>query len=518
MAKKKDQVFIFDTTLRDGEQSPGFSMNIKEKLTMARALARLKVDIIEAGFPRSSPGDFEAVETIAKNVKGSIIAALARALAADIDSAAKALEPARKKRIHTFIGTSPKHLAMLKKTPIQALKMATEAVKRAKSHTKDVEFSTMDASRTDRQFLFDILEAAIDAGATTVNIPDTVGYAIPEEFGGLISEIKNSVKNIDQAVISVHCHNDLGLAVSNSLAAVTAGARQIECAINGIGERAGNAALEEVVMAVKVRKDFMKVTTGIETKEISKTSKLLVSITGSPVQANKAIVGENAFAHESGIHQDGVLKERTTFEIMTPSSIGLSKNKLVLGKHSGRHAFRKRLETLGFSLKETALDNAFFRFKELADKKKEIFDEDLEAIVGEEMADQPKPVYELLNMQINSGTNAIPTATVTLKKGKKTLIDSATGDGPVDASFRAIERITGIQGRLLSYNIRSLSLGKDALGEASLRVKIDNEDFPGKGSSTDIIEASAKAWLSAINKKVYKGRKKRSQKPVIDNP
>ena len=517
MTKKKDKVFIFDTTLRDGEQSPGFSMNIKEKLAMAQTLARLKVDIIEAGFPRSSPGDFEAVETIAKNVKGPVIAGLARSLAADIDSAAKALEPAGKKRIHTFIGTSPKHLAMMKKSPSQALKMAVEAVRRAKKHTDDVEFSTMDASRTDRKFLFDILEATIDAGATTVNIPDTVGYAIPEEFGGLITEIKQSVKNIDKAVISVHCHNDLGLAVSNSLSAVMAGARQIECAINGIGERAGNAALEEVVMAIKVRKDFLKVTTSVATKEISKASKRLVSITGSPVQANKAIVGENAFAHESGIHQDGVLKERTTFEIMTPTSIGLSKNKLVLGKHSGRHAFRKRLEGIGFSLKDSHLDSAFLRFKELADKKKEIFDEDLEAIVSEEMDDEPKPVYELVSIQINSGAGVVPTATVTLVKGKKTLIDSATGDGPVDAAFRAIERITAIQGRLLSYNIRSLSLGKDALGEASLKVKIDGEDFSGKGSSTDIIEASAKAWLSAVNKKASKGRK-RGQKPVIDNP
>ena len=517
MTKNKDQVFIFDTTLRDGEQSPGFSMNIKEKLAMAQALARLRVDIIEAGFPRSSPGDFEAVETISKNVKGPVIAGLARALAADIDSAAKALEPATKKRIHTFIGTSPKHLAMMKKSPAQALKMAVEAVRRAKKYTGDVEFSTMDASRTERKFLFDILEATIDAGATTVNIPDTVGYAIPEEFGGLITEIKQSVNNIDKAVISVHCHNDLGLAVSNSLSAVMAGARQIECAINGIGERAGNAALEEVVMAIKVRKDYLKVTTGVATKEISKASKRLVSITGSPVQANKAIVGENAFAHESGIHQDGFLKERTTFEIMTPTSIGLSKSKLVLGKHSGRHAFRKRLEAIGFSLKGDHLDNAFIRFKELADKKKEIFDEDLEAIVGEEMDDEPKPVYELVGIQINSGAGAVPTATVTLVKGRKTLIDSATGDGPVDAAFRAIERITGIQGRLLSYNIRSLSLGKDALGEASLKVKIDGEDFSGKGSSTDIIEASAKAWLSAVNKKAYKGRK-RGQKPVIDNP
>ncbi|MGK7345236.1 MAG: 2-isopropylmalate synthase [Candidatus Nitrospinota bacterium M3_3B_026] len=501
VAKRKDQVIIFDTTLRDGEQSPGFSMNMEEKLALAAQLARLNVDVIEAGFPRASVGDFEAVKKIARTVKGPTIAGLARAIPADIDRCAEALKPAGKKRIHTFIGTSESHLKyQTRKTRPQALAMAVDAVKRAKRHVKDVEFSAMDASRTDRKFLYEILEAAIDAGATTVNIPDTVGYAIPSEFGELIASIRENVPNIDRAVVSVHCHNDLGLAVANSLAAVANGARQIECAINGIGERAGNASLEEVVMAIRTRKDLFRAGTQVNTREIFKTSRQLVAITGVPIQPNKAIVGENAFAHESGIHQDGVLKERTTYEIMTPASIGLKKSRIVLGKHSGRHAFRKRLEELGYKLKADAIDHAFEKFKELADKKKEIFDEDLEAIVGEEMA-SVKRIYELSHIQTSSGTNVIPTATVTLKKGKKTVTDSAIGDGPVDAAYKAIERITGIQGRLLSYNIRSVTLGKDAVGEVTLRVRIGEEVYVGKGASTDVIEASAKAWLAALNRK-----------------
>ncbi|VAX26178.1 2-isopropylmalate synthase [hydrothermal vent metagenome] len=502
MTDKKDKVVIFDTTLRDGEQSPGFSMNIDEKLIFAAQLAKLKVDVIEAGFPKSSQGDFESVRRIAKTIKGPVICGLARALKGDIDVCAEALKPAGKKRIHTFIGASEQHLKyQMRKSKKEALKMAIEAVKRARGFVKDVEFSAMDASRTDRQFLYDILEGAIENGATTVNIPDTVGYAIPEEFGELIAEIRENVPNIDKAVISVHCHNDLGMAVANSLAAVRAGARQIECAVNGIGERAGNASLEEVVMAIRTRKDFMKVGTGINTKQIYKTSRLLISITGAPIQANKAIVGENAFAHESGIHQDGVLKKRDTFEIMTPASIGLSKNKMVLGKHSGRHAFRKRLETLGYKLKQDAIDKAFVTFKDLADKKKEIFDEDLEAIVGEEMAETGEPVFHLEHVHTSSGTGAVPTATIKIRKGKECFTESATGDGPVDAAFKAAERITGINGKLLSYNIRSVSLGKDAVGEATLRIQIGQETYVGKGASTDIIEASAKAWLNAINKK-----------------
>jgi 2-isopropylmalate synthase len=503
MAKKRDNVVIFDTTLRDGEQSPGFSMNIDEKLALASQLAKLNVNVIEAGFPQASPGDFEAVKKISRTIKGPIIAGLARAMDKDIDRCAEAIKSAGKKRIHTFIGTSPHHLRMMKKSKKEALKMAVKAVKRARSYVKDVEFSTMDASRTERNFLHDILEATIDAGATTINIPDTVGYAIPAEFGEQIAEIRENVSNIEKAIISVHCHDDLGMAVANSLEAVRNGARQVECAINGIGERAGNASLEELVMAIKTRKDFLKVETQINTREIHKASRLLISITGIPVQPNKAIVGENAFAHESGIHQDGVLKERTTFEIMTPASIGLKKNKLVLGKHSGRHAFSKHLEGLGYNLGKETINNAFEQFKILADKKKEIFDEDLEAIVGDEMSSTKMvKVYELEHIQTNSGTNIIPTATITLRKDKELITDSAIGDGPVDATCKAIERITGIQGRLLAYNIRSVSLGKDAVGEVTLRIRVGDDVFAGKGHSTDVIEASAKAWLSAVNRKL----------------
>jgi len=506
MAKNKDQVIIFDTTLRDGEQSPGFSMTIEEKLTLARQLARLNVDVIEAGFPQASVGDFEAVTAIAKTIRGPIIAGLARAMPGDIDRCAEAVKHAKKKRIHTFVGTSPTHIKyQLKKTHDQVLTMARDAVRRARGHVKDVEFSAMDASRTDRRFLYDVIQAAIEEGATTVNIPDTVGYAIPAEFGELIASIRANVPNIDKAVISVHCHDDLGQAVANSIEAVRNGARQVECAVNGIGERAGNASLEEVVMAIATRPDYLKVVTQVDTREIHKTSHLLISITGIPVQPNKAIVGENAFAHESGIHQDGVLKERTTFEIMTPASIGLKKNKLVLGKHSGRHAFSKRLEELGYKLKQEAMNKAFELFKALADKKKEIFDEDLETIVGEEISTaSSRQVFELVHVQTTSGTGTIPTATVTLRKGKELLTDSATGDGPVDAAFRAMERITGINGRLETYNIRSVSQGKDAVGEVTLRARIGSQVCAGKGSSTDVIEASAKAWLSALNRKAGK--------------
>jgi 2-isopropylmalate synthase len=499
--KSGDQVFIFDTTLRDGEQAPGFSMTIEEKLALAHQLAALNVDIIEAGFPRSSKGDFASVQRVAREVKGPVIAGLARSIAADIDACAEAVAPAKRRRIHTFIGTSPLHLEMMQKSQAQAVTMAVNAVARAKAAVADVEFSAMDASRTDRAFLYAILEAVIDAGATTVNIPDTVGYAIPNEFGQLIADIRANVPNIAQAIISVHCHNDLGLGVANSLAAVAAGARQIECAVNGIGERAGNAAMEEVVMAIRTRRDFLKVDTGVNTREIYKTSKLLVAVTGVPVQPNKAIIGENAFAHESGIHQDGVLKNRGTFEIMTPASIGLKKNKLVLGKHSGRHAFRKKLEELGFNLKSEVVEAAFETFKALADKKKEVFDEDIEAIVNEELGEATHPAWELVVAQTMSGAKATPTATVTLAKEGVSHTDSSTGDGPVDATFKAIERITGIQARLVSYNIRSVSVGKDAMGEANLRVEVDGEVFVGKGISTDVVEASAKAWLSAVNKK-----------------
>ncbi len=499
----KNHVIIFDTTLRDGEQSPGFSMTIDEKLALASQLARLKVDVIEAGFPKASQGDFDAVRQIAKTIKGPIIAGLARVIPEDIDRCFEAIKPAKKKRIHTFVGTSEQHLKyQMKKSKTEVLKMAVAAVRRCRGHVKDVEFSAMDAVRTDRKFLYDILEATIAEGAGTVNIPDTVGYAIPEEFGELITQIRENVPNIDDAVISVHCHNDLGMAVANSVSALMSGARQVECAVNGIGERAGNASLEEVVMAVKTRRDFMKLKTQVATKEIYNTSRLLTSITGIAVQPNKAITGENAFAHESGIHQDGVLKKSDTFEIMTPASIGLKKSKLILGKHSGRHAFSKRLEEMGYKPKADALNHAFEKFKDLADKKKEIFDEDLVAIMGEEMsAVDSKKIFEMVHVQTSSGTGSIPTATVSLKKGGQVITDSSVGDGPVDAVFRAIERITGISGRLISYNTRSVSLGKDAIGDVTLRVEIGADIFSGKGSSTDVIEASAKAWLSAINRK-----------------
>ena len=495
-----NRVIIFDTTLRDGEQSPGFSMNIEEKIIIAKQLARLNVDVIEAGFPIASEGDFEAVKEIARNVKGPTIAGLSRVIIKDIDRAWEALKFAKKNRIHTFVATSDIHLKyQLRKGREEVLDDAVKGVKHAKKYTDDVEFSAMDAVRSDIDYLCLVLEAVIDSGATTVNIPDTVGYAIPYEFGKMIKTIKENVPNIDKAIISVHCHNDLGLAVSNSIIAVQNGARQIECTINGIGERAGNASLEEVVMVLKVRRDFLPYTTRVKTKEIYKTSRLLSTITGISVQPNKAIVGENAFAHESGIHQDGVLKERTTYEIMTPESIGLTKSKLVLGKHSGRHAFSKRLEDLGIKLNNVNLDKAFIRFKKLADMKKEIFDEDLEAIVEDEIA-KVEEVYKLEYIQTTTGNQTLPTATIKLKKGNQIIQDAAIGDGPVDATYKAIERITGIPGKLISYSIRAVTGGKDAIGEVVVKVSFNGEMVTGKGASTDVIEASAKAYLNAVNK------------------
>ncbi|MFW2330952.1 MAG: 2-isopropylmalate synthase [Nitrospinota bacterium] len=497
----KETVKIFDTTLRDGEQSPGFSMTIDEKLMLASQLEKLKVDIIEAGFPISSKGDFKSVQAISKKIKTVTIAGLARAIEGDVDACIESLAAAKKKRVHIFIGTSKSHLAMVNKSKKEAIKMVQKSISLAKSAVDDIEFSAMDSSRTERKFLYDILEAAIDEGATTVNITDTVGYAIPSEFAQMISEIKLNVSNINKAIISVHCHNDLGLAVANSIAAIEAGARQVESAINGIGERAGNAALEEVVMGIHTRADYLKVKTSVNTKELFRSSRLLTAITGTFVQPNKAIVGENAFAHESGIHQDGVLKEPTTFEIIKPSLIGAKESKLILGKHSGRHAFRKRLESLNITLVKSSFEAAFEKFKALADKKKEIFDADIESLINEEISEPINPVWELVSVQSLSGSNITPTATVTLKTADdKLMVDSSMGDGPVDAAFRAIEKITKSIGRLIWYNIRPVTIGKDAMGEATVRVKIKDEIFAGKGSSTDIIEASAKAWLSAVNK------------------
>jgi len=495
-----EKVIIFDTTLRDGEQSPGASLNVKEKLEVAKQLARLKVDIIEAGFPVSSPGDFEAVKSVAEAVRGPVICGLARAVDEDILSAVQALKKAPKRRIHTFIATSEIHLKYkLKMSRKEVIKNAVEAVRLAKKHVSDVEFSPEDAGRSNVDFLCEIIEAVIEAGAGTINIPDTVGFTMPEEFGHLIRTIGERVKNIKKAVISVHCHNDLGLAVANSLSAVINGARQIECTINGIGERAGNTSLEEVVMAMATRSDFFKFRTDINTRAIYKTSRLVSHLTGIPVQPNKAIVGANAFAHEAGIHQDGVLKEPTTYEIMRAETIGLKMSKLVLGKHSGRHAFRERLEELGYRLPENEVQKAFEEFKVLADKKKEIYDEDLAIIVEGELISLPE-VFSLDSLKVTSGTKIIPEATVTLKRKGKLITETGKGDGPIDAVYKTIDKVTGLTGELIDYTVNSVTKGKDAIGEVTIKVKIEEGVFLGKGASTDIIEASARAYLNAVNR------------------
>ena len=496
-----EKIIIFDTTLRDGEQCPGASLNIKEKLEIARQLAILGVDVLEAGFPVSSPGDFESVKMIAKNVKGPIICGLARSLEKDINAAYGAVKFSSRPRVHVFLATSKIHMKYkLQKAEDEILRLAVSAVKYAKSKLPDVEFSPEDASRTERAFLYKIVEAVIDAGAKTVNIPDTVGYSTPFEFADLISGIKENVPNIDKCVISVHCHNDLGLGVSNSLAAVLNGARQVECTINGLGERAGNASLEEIVMAVKTRKDVFKgLHTDINTKEIYRTSRLVSKLTGMLVQSNKAIVGANAFAHESGIHQDGVLKKRTTYEIMSPMDVGFEESKIVLGKHSGRHAFDSRLKNLGIDLKKAELDKAFDRFKELADKKKEIFDEDLETIVDEGISKMPEEL-KLVHFRISSGDTVKPEAMVEVKYKGKPYKSFSTGDGPVDACFKAIDKVVRIGGKLLDYQVKSVTSGKDALGEVSVKIGSKVGVVSGRGASTDIIEASIKAYINAVNK------------------
>lgn len=501
-----DRVIIFDTTLRDGEQAPGFSMNLNEKIMMAHQLARLGVDVIEAGFAASSPGDFNSIKRIAEEVKGPIICSLARANRKDIEQAAKALEPAERKRIHTFIATSEIHMKYkLKMDKDEVLERAVDAVRFARNFTDDVEFSAEDATRSDLDFLCKVFEEVIKAGATTINIPDTVGYTVPSEFKEKILYIMNRVPNIDKVVVSVHCHNDLGLAVANSLIAVEAGVRQVECTINGIGERAGNAALEEIVMALKTRKDHFKVTTNINTREIYRTSQLLSHITGVYVQPNKAIVGKNAFAHEAGIHQHGVLENPLTYEIMRPEDIGLPTNRLVLGKHSGRHALKARIEELGFTnLSDEMIDKVFEKFKVIADRKKEVFDEDIYAIVQEVLLDVPVKTYKLEYLHVLSGNTIVPSSTVILKRGDEIFQDSATGDGPVDATFKAIDRITGLNGTLLSYRIRAVTQGKDAVGEVTVEVKFNGRVFVGKGSSTDIIEASALSYIDAVNKYLYR--------------
>ena len=499
------KIIIFDTTLRDGEQSPGASLNMMEKLEIARQLSVLGVDVIEAGFPITSPGDFEAVKAVAKTVKGPVICGLSRAVEKDIDAAYGALKYAARPRVHIVLATSKIHMKFkLKKAEDEILKLAVASVKYAKRKCSDIEFSLEDASRTERDFLYKVVESVIDAGATTVNIADTVGYILPFEFSDVIKGVKNNVPNVEKCVISVHCHNDLGLGVSNSLAAVLSGAMQVECTINGLGERAGNASLEEIVMAIKTRNDIFKgITTGINTRELYKTSRMVSKLTGMLVQPNKAIVGSNAFSHESGIHQDGVLKERTTYEIMRPEDVGFEETRLVLGKHSGRHAFVERLKKLGFELKGDQVDKAFDRFKKLADKKKEIFDEDLETIVDEEIARIPEK-FHLLHFYIASGDQVKPTASIKLKYDKKIFEATSSGDGPVDACYKAIDKITGLTGKLLDYQIRSVTSGKDALGEVSVKILSKGNIVSGRGASTDIIEASVKAYLNAANKLVYK--------------
>jgi 2-isopropylmalate synthase len=494
---------IFDTTLRDGEQSPGASMNLEEKVVIAKQLARLGVDIIEAGFAFSSPGDFEAVRQISQQVEGPTICSLARARPEDIDRAWEALKGAPRVRIHTFLSTSDIHLKhQFRMTREEALKRAVEMVQRARGYVNDVEFSPMDASRSDINYLCEVLEAVIAAGAGTVNIPDTVGYATPQEFGRLIRTIREKVTNSDRAVISVHCHNDLGMAVANSLAAIVEGAGQVECTVNGIGERAGNASMEEIVMGLRTRKDFYQADTRIRTEEIAKTSRLVSKITGMVVQPNKAIVGANAFAHTSGIHQDGLLKEKSTYEIMRPESIGLGQMQLVMGKLSGRHAFRKRLEELGYTLTDEEINLAFDRFKRLADQKKEIFEEDLETIISEQIRRIPER-YVLKSLFVQSGTGQTPTATVELEIDGKAMKQTGTGDGPVDAAYRTIAAMTGTKSRLLQYVVKAITGGTDAQGEVSVRVEEAGKTTGGNGADTDIIVASAKAYLNALNKLAY---------------
>ncbi len=503
-----NKIIIFDTTLRDGEQSPGSSMNMEEKLQVAQQLKRLNVDIIEAGFPIASEGDFDAVKEIASNVKGITIAGLARTSRPDIERAYEALKPADSPRIHVFVATSDIHLkAKLKKTREEVISMTGEAVALAKRFVDDVEFSAEDATRSDPDYLVKVLQTAIDAGATTINIPDTVGYAIPEEFIRLIRHIKSHIKAPDSIVISVHCHNDLGLAVANSLAAVGEGARQVECTINGIGERAGNAAMEEIVMALKVRKDFFSFHTDIVSEQIYPSSRLLSQITGIAVQPNKAVVGANAFAHEAGIHQDGVLKEKLTYEIMTPQSIGLPSNMLVLGKHSGRHAFRDRLKALGYELTDIQVDKAFVVFKQIADKKKEVYDEDIEAIVADEVFKWAEK-YRLESLNISSGTDMLPTATVRIKIDSNSVTESGQGDGPVDAVYKTIASITKTKSRLLRYQVNAITGGTDAQGEVMVRIEENGYTVSGTGSDTDIIVASAKAYINALNKLEHKKIKK----------
>jgi 2-isopropylmalate synthase len=497
-----DPLIIFDTTLRDGEQSPGASMTREEKIRIAKQLEKMRVDVIEAGFPAASEGDFEAVKAVASTIRESTVCGLARAQFADIDRAGEAIKPAAQGRIHTFIATSAIHMEKkLRMSPEQVLEQAVAAVKRARNYTDDVEFSAEDAGRSDPDFLCRVFEAVIHAGARTLNVPDTVGYTMPHQFSELIRNLITRIPNSDKAIFSVHCHNDLGLAVSNSLAAVLAGARQVECTINGLGERAGNAALEEIVMAVRTRRDVFSVETRIDTTQIVPASRLVSSITGFPVQPNKAVVGANAFAHESGIHQDGVLKNRETYEIMRAEDVGWNANRLVLGKLSGRNAFRSRLTELGIELgSEAQLNAAFHRFKELADRKHEIFDEDLHALVSDESIHADSEIYSLVGLRAHSETGEAPQARITMRVGAAELVAESTGSGPVDAAFKAIEKIAPSGAELLLYSVNAITSGTESQGEVTVRLSHGDRVVNGLGADTDIVVASAKAYLNALNK------------------
>jgi len=498
-----ETIRIFDTTLRDGEQSPGFTMNTQEKLEVARALAALRVDVIEAGFPISSPGDLAGVQLIAREVRGPVIAGLARANRADIDAAAEGVRAAERPRIHTFIATSAIHMEhKLRMTPDQVYEASVDAVRYARQFTDDVEFSAEDASRSDPAFLCRVFEGAIRAGASTINVPDTVGYATPEEYAQLLRFLRETVPNGDRVTWSVHCHDDLGLAVANSLAAVQAGARQIECTINGIGERAGNASLEEIVMALHTRRNHYGLETGVDTTKIYRTSRLISAISGVPVQPNKAIVGDNAFAHEAGIHQHGVLMNRGTYEIMTPEAVGIPSNKLVLGKHSGRHAFKKLLEDNGVRLADDELGRTFNEFKALCDKKKQVTTEDILSLVDNEVR-AASQTYALQAFHVSTSTTLPPMASLTLVRGREQFTQEASGDGPVDAMYNAINKIVGLDPSLADYAIRAITGGTDAMGEATVKVRDGDGLFVGRGTSTDVLEASARAYLVAVNKIIH---------------
>ncbi len=498
----KDRVFIFDTTLRDGEQSPGASMTLEEKLQVATVLDEMGVDIIEAGFPIASEGDFESVAEIGRQVKRAVICGLARAGFPDIDRAAEALKTAQRSRIHTFIGTSPVHRQyQLKLSEDEVYDRVVASVRRARNYTDDVEWSPMDATRTEHDYLCRVVEAAIKAGATTINIPDTVGYTTPEEFGALLRMLKERVPNADQAIFSVHCHDDLGMAVANSLAGVVGGARQVECTINGLGERAGNAALEEIVMAIKTRPDILPFTTGIDTRMLMRASKLVSAVTAFPVQYNKAIVGQNAFAHESGIHQDGMLKNAETFEIMRPEDVGVKATSLVMGKHSGRHAFRQKLIELGFELGDNALNDVFRRFKDLADRKKQVFDDDIAALVEDEVATAGEQI-KVIALTVIAGTGGPQKAIVTLDIGGRHETRESTGNGPVDATFNAIKLIVPHSAKLSLYQVHAVTGGTDAQAEVSIRLEEDGRMVMARGTDPDTMVASARAYVSGLNKLV----------------